>query len=155
VITTGGTDITGRDGTPEAVSVLLDMRIDGFGEVFLAISCEETNTTTLQTRAVAGVTNATFIYCLPGSPGACHTGWGELTSDQLDYPARPCNLAELMYRGAGAGLNRYADCAASQDKTNSVISSALLRSSNGRFPVSSAVSDATAMMSGSNGYSRG
>jgi molybdopterin adenylyltransferase len=155
-ITTGGTGITGRDSSPEAVSVLFDKQIDGFGEVFRAVSCEEINTSTIRSRAIAGVTNATFIFCLPGSTGACRTDWGRLISHQLDYDMRPCHLVELVPRGAGAGLNRYGgDCAASQDKTNSVISTALLRSSIGRFPVSSAVSAATAMMSESIGYSRG
>ena len=98
VITTGGTGITGRDSTPEAVSVLFDKQIDGFGEVFRAVSYEEINTSTIQSRAVAGVANATFIFCLPGSTGACRTGWGKLISHQLDYRTRPCNLVELMPR---------------------------------------------------------
>jgi len=98
VITTGGTGITGRDTTPEAVSVLFDKQIDGFGEVFRAVSYEEINTSTIQSRAVAGVANATFIFCLPGSTGACRTGWGKLISHQLDYRTRPCNLVELMPR---------------------------------------------------------
>jgi molybdenum cofactor biosynthesis protein B len=98
VITTGGTGITGRDCTPEAVAVLFDKQIDGFGEVFRAVSFEEINTSTIQSRAVAGVANATFIFCLPGSTGACRTGWGRLISHQLDYRTRPCNLVELMPR---------------------------------------------------------
>jgi molybdenum cofactor biosynthesis protein B len=105
VITTGGTGITARDSTPEAVSVLFDKQIDGFGEVFRAISYGEINTSTIQSRAVAGVANATFIFCLPGSTGACRTGWGKLISHQLDYRTRPCNLVELMPRvleGAGS-----------------------------------------------------
>jgi len=98
VITTGGTGITGRDTTPEAVSVLFDKQIDGFGEMFRAVSWEEINTSTIQSRALAGVANATFIFCLPGSTGACRTGWGKLISHQLDYRTRPCNLVELMPR---------------------------------------------------------
>ena len=98
VITTGGTGITGRDTTPEAVAALFDKQIDGFGEVFRAVSYEEINTSTIQSRAVAGVANATFIFCLPGSTGACRTGWGKLISHQLDYRTRPCNLVELMPR---------------------------------------------------------
>jgi molybdenum cofactor biosynthesis protein B len=98
VITTGGTGITGRDFTPEAVSVLFDKQIDGFGEVFRAISYEEINTSTIQSRALAGVANATLIFCLPGSTGACRTGWGRLISHQLDYRTRPCNFVELMPR---------------------------------------------------------
>jgi molybdenum cofactor biosynthesis protein B len=98
VITTGGTGITGRDITPEAVSVLFDKQIAGFGELFRAVSYEEIKTSTIQSRAVAGVANATFIFCLPGSTGACRTGWGKLISHQLDYRNRPCNLVELMPR---------------------------------------------------------
>ena len=98
VITTGGTGITGRDSTPEAVKVLLDKEIEGFGEVFRAVSYEEIGTSTMQSRALAGVANATFLFCLPGSTGACRTGWGKIISHQLDYRTRPCNLVELMPR---------------------------------------------------------
>jgi molybdenum cofactor biosynthesis protein B len=98
VITTGGTGITGRDSTPEAMAVLFDKQIDGFGELFRSVSYEEINTSTMQSRALAGVANATFIFCLPGSTGACRTGWGKLISHQLDYRTRPCNLVELMPR---------------------------------------------------------
>ena len=98
VITTGGTGITGRDSTPEAMKVLLDKEIEGFGEVFRAVSYEEINTSTIQSRALAGVANATFLFCLPGSTGACRTGWGKIISHQLDYRTRPCNLVELMPR---------------------------------------------------------
>ena len=98
VVTTGGTGITGRDTTPEAVKPLLDKEIEGFGEMFRNISYEEIKTSTLQSRAVAGVANATFIFCLPGSSGACQTGWDKLIQQQLDYRTRPCNLVELMPR---------------------------------------------------------
>ena len=98
VITTGGTGITGRDSTPEAVKVLLDKEIEGFGEVFRAVSYEEIGTSTIASRALSGVANATYIFCLPGSTGACRTGWGKLISHQLDYRTRPCNLVELMPR---------------------------------------------------------
>ena len=98
VITTGGTGITGRDTTPEAVAALFDKQIDGFGELFRAVSYDEINTSTIQSRAVGGVANATFIFCLPGSTGACRTGWGKIISHQLDYRTRPCNLVELMPR---------------------------------------------------------
>lgn len=98
VISTGGTGLTGRDGTPEAVTPLLDKVIEGFGEVFRAVSYEEIGTSTVQSRAVAGVANGTFIFCLPGSSGACRTGWDKLIQDQLDYRVRPCNLVELMPR---------------------------------------------------------
>ena len=98
VISTGGTGVTGRDGTPEAVQPLLDKEIEGFGEVFRTISYEEIKTSTLQSRALAGVANATYIFCLPGSSGACRTGWDKVISSQLDYRTRPCNLVELMPR---------------------------------------------------------
>jgi molybdenum cofactor biosynthesis protein B len=98
VLTTGGTGVTGRDGTPEALSVLFDKTLDGFGEVFRAISYQEIKTSTIQSRAIAGVANGTYIFCLPGSSGACRTAWDNLIRDQLDYRTRPCNLVELMPR---------------------------------------------------------
>jgi len=98
VITTGGTGVTGRDGTPEAVSPLLDKTIDGFGEMFRAVSFQQIKTSTIQSRALAGVANGTYVFCVPGSTGACATAWDELISAQLDIRTRPCNLAELMPR---------------------------------------------------------
>ena len=98
VITTGGTGLTGRDGTPEAIAVLLDKEIVGFGELFRSISYEEIGASSFQSRCVAGVANATYIFCLPGSSGACATGWDKLIGPQLDYRTRPCNLAELIPR---------------------------------------------------------
>jgi molybdenum cofactor biosynthesis protein B len=98
VLSTGGTGLTGRDGTPEALAPLLDKTIDGFGEVFRALSYEEIGASTIQSRAVAGVANGTYIFCLPGSSGACRTGWDKLIAPQLDYRTRPCNLVELMPR---------------------------------------------------------
>lgn len=98
VISTGGTGVTGRDGTPEAVQPLLDKEIEGFGEVFRSVSYDEIKTSTLQSRALAGVANATYIFCLPGSSGACKTGWDAIIAAQLDYRTRPCNLVELMPR---------------------------------------------------------
>lgn len=98
VLTTGGTGVTGRDGTPEAVSVLFDKTLDGFGETFRAISYEQIKTSTIQSRAIAGVANGTYIFCMPGSMGACATAWDELIRLQLDYRTRPCNLVELMPR---------------------------------------------------------
>ncbi len=98
VITTGGTGITGRDGTPEAIAVLLDKEIDGFGELFRAISYQEIGPSSLQSRCLAGVANATYVFCLPGSSNACATGWDKLIAPQLDFRTRPCNLAELMPR---------------------------------------------------------
>ena len=98
VITTGGTGVTGRDGTPEAIQPLLDKVIDGFGEMFRSISWQDIGTSTLQSRCLAGVANGTYIFCLPGSTGACATGWDDLIEKQLDYRTRPCNLAELLPR---------------------------------------------------------
>ncbi len=98
VISTGGTGITGRDGTPEAIAVLLDKEIDGFGELFRTISYEEIGPSSLQSRCLAGVANATYVFCLPGSSNACATGWDKLIAPQLDFRTRPCNLAELMPR---------------------------------------------------------
>lgn len=98
IITTGGTGVTGRDGTPEAVQPLLDKEISGFGEIFRMISYQEIKTSTIQSRALAGVANGTYVFCLPGSSGACRTGWDELIQDQLDVRHSPCNLAELMPR---------------------------------------------------------
>jgi molybdenum cofactor biosynthesis protein B len=98
VITTGGTGLTGRDGTPEAIGVLLDKEIEGFGELFRAISYEEIGASSFQSRCLAGVANATYVFCLPGSSGACATGWDKLIAPQLDFRTRPCNLAELIPR---------------------------------------------------------
>jgi len=98
VLTTGGTGLTGRDGTPEAVRALLDKEIEGFGELFRSLSYEEIKTSTMQSRALAGVANGSYIFCLPGSRGACKTGWDRLIEPQLDFRTRPCNLVELMAR---------------------------------------------------------
>ena len=98
VLTTGGTGVTGRDGTPEAVSPLLDKQLDGFGEVFRMLSYQGIKTSTIQSRALAGVANATYIFCMPGSTGACRDAWDQIINEQLDYRTRPCNLVELMPR---------------------------------------------------------
>ena len=98
IITTGGTGLTGRDITPEAIKPLFDKEIDGFGEVFRAISYQYIKTSTIQSRALSGIANATPIFCLPGSPGACKDGWDEIISYQLDSRNQPCNLVELMPR---------------------------------------------------------
>lgn len=98
VITTGGTGVTGRDGTPEAVLPLLDKVLDGFGETFRMLSYQDIKTSTIQSRAIAGVANATYIFCLPGSSGACRTAWNSLIKEQLDFRTRPCNLVQLMPR---------------------------------------------------------
>lgn len=98
VLTTGGTGVTGRDGTPEAIQPLLDKEIEGFGEIFRMLSYEEIKTSSLQSRALAGVANATYIFCLPGSSGACATGWDKIIKEQLDHRTGPCNLAMLIPR---------------------------------------------------------
>lgn len=98
VLSTGGTGVTGRDGTPEAVQPLLDKEIEGFGEMFRVLSFEDIKTSTLQSRALAGVANGTYIFVLPGSPSACKTAWESLISEQLDNRTRPCNLVMLMPR---------------------------------------------------------
>ena len=98
VITTGGTGVTGRDGTPEAVEPLLGKVLEGFGEMFRSVSYADIGTSTLQSRALAGVANATYVFCVPGSSGACATAWDKLIAAQLDSRTRPCNLVELMPR---------------------------------------------------------
>jgi molybdenum cofactor biosynthesis protein B len=98
IISTGGTGVTGRDGTPEAIQPLLDKVLDGFGETFRMLSYQDIKTSTIQSRALAGVANATYIFCLPGSSGACRTAWDLLIKEQLDYRTRPCNLVQLMPR---------------------------------------------------------
>jgi molybdenum cofactor biosynthesis protein B len=98
LITTGGTGVTGRDGTPEAVAPLLDKKISGFGELFRRLSWEQIGTSTIQSRCLAGVANGTYLFVLPGSSNACRTAWDQLISAQLDYRTRPCNLVELMPR---------------------------------------------------------
>jgi molybdenum cofactor biosynthesis protein B len=98
IISTGGTGVTGRDGTPEAVEPLLEKTIAGFGELFRSLSYEEIGTSSLQSRCLAGVANGTYVFCLPGSTNACMTGWNKIISLQLDYRTRPCNLVELLPR---------------------------------------------------------
>lgn len=98
ILTTGGTGVTGRDGTPEAVEPLLDKVLDGFGEIFRMLSYRDIKTSTIQSRAIAGVANATYVFCLPGSSGACRTAWDDLIREQIDYRTRPCNLVQLMPR---------------------------------------------------------
>ena len=98
VITNGGTGLTGRDGTPEAVSPLLDKTIDGFGELFRVLSFQTIGTSALQSRCLAGVANGTFVFVLPGSLDAVSTAWQQLIKAQLDESTRPCNLAQLRAR---------------------------------------------------------
>jgi molybdenum cofactor biosynthesis protein B len=98
VITTGGTGFTGRDVTPEAVEPLFEKRMDGFSVLFHMISQPKIGTSTIQSRATAGVAGATYIFCLPGSPGACRDGWDGILAAQLDYRTKPCNFVEIMPR---------------------------------------------------------
>src|SRR5262245_26384474 len=98
VITTGGTGFTGRDVTPEAVEPLFEKRMDGFATMFLMVSEKKIGTSPIQTRATAGVANATYIFCLPGSPGACKDAWDDILLHQLDYRYRPCNFVEILPR---------------------------------------------------------
>ena len=98
VITTGGTGFTGRDVTPEAIEPLLEKRMDGFSAIFHRISYDKIGTSTLQSRATGGVAGATYIFVLPGSPGACRDAWDGILASQLDYRHRPCNFVEIMPR---------------------------------------------------------
>ena len=96
VLVTGGTGFSGRDSTPEAVQPLFDKTIEGFGEVFRALSLDEIGSSTVQSRAIAGLANRTAIFCMPGSTGACKTAWTGLIRDQLDVEHRPCNFVKVL-----------------------------------------------------------
>jgi molybdenum cofactor biosynthesis protein B len=98
VISTGGTGVTGRDVTPEAFESIYEKRIEGFGELFRMLSYQKIGTSTIQSRATAGVTRGTYLFALPGSPSACRDGWEMILRDQLDYRHRPCNFVELFPR---------------------------------------------------------
>ncbi|MCW5683477.1 MAG: molybdenum cofactor biosynthesis protein B [Pseudolabrys sp.] len=98
VITTGGTGFTGRDVTPEAVEPLFEKRMDGFSTAFHMVSFPKIGTSTIQTRATAGTAHSTFIFCVPGSPGACKDAWDGILVHQLDYRYRPCNFVEILPR---------------------------------------------------------
>ena len=98
ILTTGGTGFTGRDVTPDALEPLFEKRMDGFSSVFHAISYAKIGTSTIQSRATAGVMGATYIFVLPGSPGACRDAWDGILAQQLDYRYRPCNFVEIMPR---------------------------------------------------------
>jgi len=98
IVTTGGTGLTGRDVTPEAIRPLFDKEIDGFSVMMHMLSFEKVGTSTIQSRALAGVAGGTYIFCLPGSPGACKDAWDGILRYQLDYRHRPCNFVEIMPR---------------------------------------------------------
>ena len=98
IITTGGTGLTGRDTTPEAVKAIASKHIDGFGELFRQVSFEKIGTSAIQSRAVAALINSTYVFCLPGSTGACEDGWDEILQYQLDIRHKPCNFVEIMPR---------------------------------------------------------
>ena len=98
IISTGGTGLTGRDSTPEAVMAIADKTIDGFGELFRQLSFNKIATSTIQSRAIGAVVNHTYLFCLPGSPNACKDGWNDILQYQLDNRYRPCNLVEIMSR---------------------------------------------------------
>ena len=98
IITTGGTGLTGRDTTPEAVKEIANKLIDGFGELFRQVSYNKIGTSAIQSRAVAALINSTYVFCLPGSTGACKDGWDEILKYQLDIRHKPCNFVEIMPR---------------------------------------------------------
>ena len=98
IIATGGTGLTGRDTTPEAVSAIASKHIDGWGELFRQVSFEKIGTSAIQSRAVAALINSTYVFCLPGSTGACKDGWDEILQYQLDIRHKPCNFVEIMPR---------------------------------------------------------
>jgi molybdopterin adenylyltransferase len=98
IITTGGTGFTGRDVTPEAIEPLFEKKMDAFSALFLVISFPKIGTSAIQSRATAGVAGSTYIFCLPGSPGACKDAWDEILMHQLDYRHGPCNFVEIMPR---------------------------------------------------------
>jgi len=100
ILVTGGTGFTTRDSTPEAIEPLLDTLVDGFGELFRQLSYQEIGTSTVQSRALAGIANNTLVFCMPGSTGACRTAWTGILKDQLDSQHRPCNFAELLRKGS-------------------------------------------------------
>lgn len=102
ILTTGGTGFTLRDSTPEAVSVLFDKTIDGFGELFRAVSYEEIGSSTIQSRAIAGIANNTVIFSMPGSTNACQTAWHKILQQQLDSTYRPCNFAGVLHHRANS-----------------------------------------------------
>jgi molybdenum cofactor biosynthesis protein B len=108
VITTGGTGLTGRDSTPEAFAQIVEKDIPGFGELFRQLSYDKIGTSTIQSRAVAGVAGGTYLFALPGSPSGCRDGWDDILRYQLDIRHRPCNFVEIMPRLAESATQRRA-----------------------------------------------
>jgi len=106
IISTGGTGLTGRDVSPEAFRSIFDKEIEGFGELFRSVSFNKIGTSTIQSRALAGVSNGTYIFILPGSPSACKDAWDEILAHQLDYRHKPCNFVEIMPRLLEKGTGR-------------------------------------------------
>ena len=106
IISTGGTGLTGRDVSPEAFREIFDKEIEGFGELFRYLSFKKIGTSTIQSRAIAGVANGTYIFVLPGSPSACKDAWDEILINQLDYRHKPCNFIEIMPRLLEKNLGR-------------------------------------------------
>ena len=98
IITTGGTGLTGRDSTPDAILKIADKKIDGFGELFRQLSYQKIGTSAIQSRAIGALINNTYVFCLPGSTGACKDGWDEILKFQLDIRYKPCNFIEIMSR---------------------------------------------------------
>lgn len=96
IVSTGGTGITGRDSTPEAITPLIEKEIEGFGEIFRQLSIADVGISSMQSRAIGGLTNQTLIFCLPGSSGACRTGWDKILHEQLDSRTKPCNFATMF-----------------------------------------------------------
>ena len=107
IISTGGTGLTGRDVSPEAFREIFDKEIEGFGELFRYLSFKKIGTSTIQSRAIAGVANGTYIFVLPGSPSACKDAWDDILSHQLDYRHKPCNFVEIMPRLLEKNLGRF------------------------------------------------
>lgn len=102
IITTGGTGMTSRDSTPEALQPLFDKTVEGFGELFRQVSYDEIGSSTLQSRCLAGLANKTLVFCLPGSTGACRTGWNKILKEQLDSRHKPCNFVGITRLGSGS-----------------------------------------------------
>lgn len=106
VLVTGGTGLTGRDSTPEALSVLFDKTVEGFGELFRHLSLKDVGSSTIQSRALAGLANGTMVFCLPGSPNACKTAWDGILAEQLNSTHKPCNFVPHLHLSAAQCATR-------------------------------------------------